>query len=74
MQKVSKGGPKLRLTVTSKITFMENTEGKTILAWLGAYPEKILQNYTKNTRFRTFWKQILVEYIYETYKKNEIVK
>ena len=55
------GSRKFRSTdVTPQINTMESAEGKTIVGWARACSGKNLQDYTKNTRFRAFWKQVLV--------------
>ena len=55
------GGQKFRRTdVMPQINIMESAENKTIVGWSGACSGKNLQNYTKYTRFRAFWKHVLV--------------
>ena len=57
-QKVSLGGLNFRRTVTPQINIMESAEGKPIVGWW--CPGKKLQNYSKNTRFYAFCKQVLL--------------
>ena len=55
------GGLKFcRTDVTPQIHIMESAEGKTIVGGSRACSGKNLPNYTKNTRFRAHWKQLLV--------------
>ena len=59
------GGLKFRCTdVTPQINIIESAEGKTIVGWSGGMLRKKFAKlqYTKNrpTRFRAFWKHVLV--------------
>ena len=52
-------GLKFCCTVTPQINITESAEGKTIVGWYGGMLRKKFAKYSKNTRFRAFWKQVL---------------